>query len=92
MEIGTSHLDDSFSRTLIRSWMNLHAVILYFKAASGLTDSTVVHPRFGFIQILQWWIQDLDSYRFYSGGSRIGIHTNSTVVDPGFGLIQILQW
>ena len=34
----------------------------------------------------------MDSYRFYSGGSRIWTHTDSTVVDPEFGLIQILQW
>ena len=34
----------------------------------------------------------MDSYRFYSGGSRIWTHADSTVVDPGFRLIQILQW
>ena len=43
----------------------------------------------------------MDSYRFYSGGSRIWTHADSTVVDPGVrldstvvdhGLIQILQW
>ena len=91
VQIDTSHLDDSFSRTLIRSWMNLHAVILYFEAASGLTDSTLADPGFGLKQILQWWIQDLGSYRFYSDGSSIWTHTASTVVDPGFGLIKILQ-
>ena len=32
-------------------------------------DSTVVDPEFGLIQILQWWILNLDSHRFYSGGS-----------------------
>ena len=92
MHIDMSHLDDSFSRTLIRSWMNLHAMILYFKAASGLTDSTLADPKFEFIQILWWQIQDLESYRFYGGGSRVWINTDSTVMDPGFGLIQILQW
>ena len=51
------------------------------------TDSTVADPGFGLMQILQWWILNLDSHR-----SRIWTHTDSTVVDPGFRLIQILQW
>ena len=90
MQIDTSHLDGSFSRTLIRSRMNLHAMILYFKAASGLTDSTLADPGFEFIQILRWQIQDLISCRLYSCGSRIRADIDSTVVDPGFGLIQVL--
>ena len=63
----------------------------------------VEDPGFGLMQTLQWWIQGLGSYRFYSGESRIWTHTDptvmdpgfwthadSTVVDPGFGLIQLL--
>ena len=54
-------------------------------------DSTVADTGFRLIQILQWWILNLESYRFYSGGSRIWTHADSTVVDPEFGIIQILQ-